>query len=251
MTNVWKLGAAGTALVVSALCYAPVGADNVAAKPWDPAQGKATIQGVVKFKGEAPKRRPVDMGSEPDCAALHAEPVLSESVIVNGNGTLRNTFVWVKSGLSGWTFTPPGTPVVLDQKGCGYVPHVLGVQAGQALTIRNGDPLMHNIHSIAAQNPEFNFAQIKGAKEKTVTFAAPEVAIEVKCDVHGWMGAYVAVVEHPFFAVTGEDGAFRISGLPAGEYVVEAWHEKLGTRTAKLTVTDGQTVEAAFEFEKN
>lgn len=211
--------------------------------------GTAVVKGQVKFSGTPPKRRPIDMGSEPKCHETHPEPMFDESVIVNENGTLRNVFVWIKKGIEAKNIEPPKEAVVLDQKGCHYEPHVLGVQVGQPLEIRNSDPLAHNVHGLPQLNKEFNFSQTQQGGKDTVTFATPEVMIKLKCDIHGWMSTYVGVVKHPWFFVTKEDGAFELPKLPAGEYVIEAWHEKYGKLTETVKVADGETKELSFTFE--
>ena len=153
-----------------------------------------------------------------------------------GSG-LKNVFVYVKDGLGNRRLRTPKTPVVLDQEGCRYMPHVFGVQVGQPLEIRNSDPTLHNVHAVPKINEEFNFGQpIKGMKS-TGAFDKPEVMVSFRCDVHGWMNAYASVVTHPFFAVSKNDGTFEIKGLPAGTYTIEAWHERLGTQTQKVTVS--------------
>lgn len=221
------------------------------AKPWDPSAGKSTIEGKVVFKGEPSRRRPVDMGSDPKCAGRHPEPVLDESSIVGAGSGLANVFVRVKSGLENWTFTAPKEPARLDQVGCVYKPHVLGVQEGQPIAIRNSDEVTHNIHAFAEFNDGFNFSQATQGQEDTKVFEVSELPIKVKCDIHGWMSAYIAVVRHPFFAVTGEDGTFRFAGLPAGKYEIEAWHEIHGTQTFEVTVADGATAQVEFSFEED
>ncbi len=218
-------------------------------KPWDPAAGTAEIKGVVTLNGEAPKQKKVDMGSDPACQGMHAEPQLSETVVVGAGGALKNVVVTVTRGLERWTFTPPTTPAVLDQKGCVYLPHVLLVQVGQPIRVRNSDAMAHNVHGMPKQNTEFNFGQAKQGDENDVPLTTPEMAVKVKCDIHGWMNAYIAVVSHPFAAVTGEDGSFSLKGLPPGEYTVETWHEKLGKQTQTVTVGDKETKEIPFAYE--
>jgi len=218
---------------------------------YTPDKGTATVKGVVKFEGEPPVRRPVDFGAEEHCAGAHKEPMLSETYIIGGAGGLANVFVQVKGGLTGWKFPAPSGSKVLDQIGCNYVPHVLGLGVNQALLIRNSDPIMHNIHAfnLSTGKDEFNFAQTQKGAEATKKFPRP-VVLQVKCEVHGWMGSFVHVVKHPFYFVTGEDGAFALPGLPPGTYDIEAWHEKLGTKSSTVTVADGETKEIAFAFSK-
>jgi plastocyanin len=187
------------------------------------------------------------MGADPTCARMHPDAAKMELVVVGDSGGLKNVFVYVKEGLEGQTFDIPEEAAVLDQKGCLYAPHVFGVRAGQTLTIVNNDDTLHNIHAMPKNNKEFNIGQpIKGLKTQKV-FDNPEVMVPFKCDVHKWMASYVGVLDHPFFAVTDIDGRFSIEGLPAGDYVVEAWHEKYGTKQASLSV--GADGAAALDFE--
>ncbi len=212
------------------------------------AGGSASIRGSVAFQGGAPAPAKIKMDADPVCKQQHATPVVSEEVAVNGNGTLKNVFVYVKEGAKG-PFAAPTTPVTLDQKGCWYVPHVFGIQVNQPLDIVNSDPTLHNVNAKPAVNQPFNLAQPsdKGPK-MTKKFTKPELAIPFKCNVHPWMKAYGHVLEHPFFSVSGGDGTFAITGLPAGTYVVEAWHEKYGTQTQTVSVSEGETASVEFTF---
>ncbi len=209
-----------------------------------------TVSGKIAFEGAAPGRKKIDMNADPVCATKHTTPAQSEAVVVNGNGTLKNVFVYVKKGLEGKKFPVPTTPAVIDQNGCMYSPHVLGVQAGQALKILNSDGTLHNIHPRPKVNQEKNLAMPKFLKEKVITevTAKPEVMIPVKCDVHPWMQSYIGVVDHPFFFVTGDAGTFELKGLPAGKYTVEAWHEICGSQTQEVTVAEGGTASVNFSF---
>jgi hypothetical protein len=157
-------------------------------------------------------------------------------------------FVWVKSGLEGKNFAPPTTPVTLDQKGCVYEPHVIGIQANQALSVTNSDPFTHNVHPLPKNNPEDNRSQTAGAAPAEFKFPRQEVMIAVKCNIHPWMRSYIAVVNHPFFAVSGADGSFSIQGLPPGTYTIEAVHESLGNKEAQVTVGASETGEANFNY---
>jgi plastocyanin len=213
----------------------------------DPATA-ATITGKAAFTGTAPKPPRIDMSAEPDCKGLHTAVPTSEEVVVNSNGTLANVFVWVKGGLEGKSFEAPAGSVTLDQKGCIYRPHVLGVRAGQMISIANSDPTTHNVHPLPKVNREWNQSQPpKGANLEKV-FPRPEVMVPVKCNVHPWMKSYIGVVEHPFFAVTGDQGTFEIKGLPPGDYVVEAWHEKYGVQEQKVTLAASATQSVDFSF---
>ncbi len=211
----------------------------------DPATA-ATISGKVAFEGEKPKPRQIRMDAEAACAALHKERVYGEEVVVNDNNTLEYVFVYVKEGLGDKTFETPSEPAVLDQKGCVYTPHMIGVQAGQKLKILNSDPTTHNIHPIPANNREWNTSMAPGISPLERTFPREEVMIPVKCNVHPWMKSYIGVLKHPFFSITGKEGTFEIEGLPPGEYTIEAWHEKLGTMTQKVTVAEKETKTVDF-----
>jgi plastocyanin len=227
---------------------APPAAAAPAAPAGGAAMGSASVKGSVKFQGGAPQAARIRMDADPFCQKAHAGGgASSEEVVVNANGTLRYVFVYVKSGLSG-SYPAPSEPVVIDQRGCTYHPHVLGMQAGQKIKILNSDDTLHNIHALPKNNAQFNIAMPKYVKEKEQTFTSPEVMVPIKCDVHSWMSTYVGVVNHPFFAVTDDDGSFSLGGLPAGTYTVEAWHEKYGTQTQQVTVADGQTSEISFTF---
>jgi plastocyanin len=202
----------------------------------DEANG-GTITGKVAFDGTAPKMPTLDMSDKPDCVKAHnGQPVKSQEVVVNGNGTLKNVFVWVKAGLPDKQWKVPANAVELDQKGCMYEPHVLGVMTGQNIEIKNNDPTNHNIHPAATVNADFNQSQSPGAPPIMKTYARQEVLIPVKCNVHPWMRAYIGVVSHPFYAVTGDDGTFTIKGLPPGTYTVEIVHEKYGKQEQQVTV---------------
>ena len=205
------------------------------------------VSGKVAFQGTPPKPARLQMGADAVCMKQHKDPVFGQEVVVNKNGTLQNVLVYVKDGLGGKTFTAPSEKVTFDQKGCMYSPHVLGIQTGQELEVRNSDPTLHNVHSLSKLNPQFNLGQPKQGMKFTKKFDKPET-FKVKCEVHSWMGAYMGVFNHPFFAVTGEDGSFTLKNLPAGEYTIEAWHEKYGTQSMKVTVgaTEKKTVDFKF-----
>ena len=205
------------------------------------------VTGKVSFAGTAPKPARIMMNADPVCAREHKEPVFSEEVIVNKNGTLKNVLIYVKDGLGSRKFEPPADKVLFDQKGCRYNPHVLGIQTGQELDVVNDDPTLHNVHSLSTVNPQFNVAQPKQGMRLSKKFDKPEM-FKVKCEVHTWMGAYIGVFSHPFFAVTGDDGSFTLKGLPAGEYTIEAWHEKYGTQTMKVTVAATGAATADFKY---
>jgi plastocyanin len=216
----------------------------------DPAEA-AVVTGTIRLEGSAPAGEPIDMRDEPACAAKHeGEPALRTPVAVNDNGTLRNVFIHVTEGLGDRRFATPTDAKLIDQDGCIYIPHVTGVQTGQTVTFRNSDGLLHNVNARAQVNRAFNLAQPQNM-DSNRSFAQPEIMIPVRCDVHGWMEAYVGVVAHPYFAVSGEDGTFRLENLPPGDYTIEAWHERYGTQTASVSVPAGGTAEAQFTFSES
>jgi plastocyanin len=213
------------------------------------AASAATITGKVSFSGEKPPSKPISMDAVPACASQHKGPIPAEDTVVNANGTLKNVFVYVKAGLPVRQWPAPKAPVALDQKGCIYSPRVLGIMIGQDLEITNNDPSMHNVHPLPKNNKEWNTSQAPKGEKLIKQFDKEEIMVRFKCNVHPWMVAWVGVVSHPFFGVTGEDGTFKLEGLPPGEYTLEAWHEKLGTQEIKVTVSakDAKTADFAFK----
>jgi len=201
-----------------------------AAAPAAPAApiGASVISGSVKLEGTPPEARVIRMTSDPLC--MPEGPTLSEVVLVGPGNGLQNVFVYVKEGLGDRTFTAPTTPIVLDQRGCKYMPHVFGAQVGQPVKIVNSDGTLHNVHAVPKENTEFNFS------------------MPFRCDVHGWMAAYGGIVPHPFFAVTKNDGTFEIKGLPAGTYTIETWHERFGLQTQTVTVDGTAAGKADFNY---
>ena len=214
----------------------------------DPATA-ATVTGKIILEGEAPKPVRLNMGADDDCKSMHDGPVFSEQVVVNEDGTLQNVFVYIKSGLEGKAFAPSSEIVSIDQEGCVYKPHVVGVQIGQTLRVTNSDATLHNVHPLPRTNPEFNKSQAAGAGPIDSNFDKRELMIPVKCNIHPWMRAYINVVEHPFFAVTGEDGTFTIKGLPPGEYTIEAVHEKYQMQEATVIVGEGETATVDIKYQ--
>jgi len=210
----------------------------------------ASITGTVTFDGKPPALTPIDMNAEAVCNKKHGgKPAPNEALVLGAGNSMGNIIVWVSKGLpTGKTWPAPSTPVVLDQDGCMYKPHVMGIMVGQTYRILNSDGILHNIHTLPKINPMFNRGQPATVKEMTTTFSKPENMFQVKCDVHGWMIAYIGVFTHPFFSVTSADGKFTISGLDAGTYELTAWHEKLGTQTASIVVAANETKTQNFKF---
>ncbi len=219
-----------------------------------PAADTGEVKGAVKFIGETPKMEAIRFSADPYCERYHKEPVPKRDVVVNANGTLRNVLVHVKAGLpAGAKFPVPEKPAVIDQRGCLYEPHVLGVLVGQTLEIRNNDATMHNVNGRGPTkaNPPFNFSMVSDkVPARKVKFDKPELPVKVKCDVHPWMVSFVGVFEHPYFAVSDAEGNFAIPGLPPGEYTVEAWHEEYGPQEMKVRVEAGKAAQAGFAYSK-
>jgi len=211
----------------------------------------AEITGKVKLKGTPKPEVTIDMSGTPYCGKAHDnKPVTTRHFVVSPDKGLANVFVYIKEGAKK---TPSNGPQpVLDQTGCLYEPYILGALAGEKVKIRNSDATFHNVHATPVNNPEFNFAQPVKGQENEKAFEKPEVLVRMKCDVHAWMFAYIGVVDHPYFAVTDKDGSFKISNLPAGEYTIEAFHQKIGkmgAKSQKIKVSDSDKKTVEFELE--
>jgi len=231
-----------------------VSAGMIAASPDGPPpagsiRGRVGVAGSVVFAGTAPAGKPVDMGGDVYCTNANVgKQVLARSVVTDSQGRLANVIIYVR-GASGEAPPAPKDAVLLDQQNCFYTPHVVALRVGQPLIIRNSDATLHNVHVHAKTNREFNVGQpIKGLEKRQV-FTKAEMGIHVACDIHGWMSGVIAIFDHPWFAVSGDDGSFRIDALPAGDYVLEAWHETLGTREQRVSVGAGATTDVTFTFE--
>jgi plastocyanin len=228
----------------------PASTSSTASDSLTVSQSGATITGKIKFTGTAPRNAPIDMSEEATCKAKYkTTPPAEETVVAGPANALSNVFVYVTSGLpAGAKYQAPAAAVVLDQDGCRYHPHVFGIMVGQTLEIRNSDPVLHNIKAIAKKNRPFNVSQPSAGMKTNRTFSAPEVMVNLECNVHGWMKAFLGVRPDPFYAVTGPDGSFSIKGLPPGTYTIEAWHERFGTQTATVTVTGTESKTANITF---
>jgi plastocyanin len=217
---------------------------------------EGTITGKISFTGAAPEPKKIDTSA--DAACTQKSPNLTTEDWAVKDGKLANTFVYIKDGtladnskIGDYTFTAPSATVVLDQNGCHYKPHVLGVVVNQNISITNSDPTTHNIHFMPVNNPDWNQSQVNGAAALTHKLAHAEVLVPVKCNQHPWMKSYVGVMKHPFFAVSGEDGSFTIKGVPPGKYTVIAWHEggaKGTEKTMEVTVSAKGAAAADFSF---
>jgi len=206
------------------------------------------VAGSTLFTGEAPSADAIQMAADPFCQTAHSDAVMSTPVMVDADGGLMNVVVHISGGLEGYAFPDAMDQATLDQAGCVYEPHVLAMQAGQTLIIRNSDDTLHNVNVQPADNPAFNQGQPLAGMEIERTFENAEVGIAARCDVHPWMGAFISVFDHPYFSVSSEAGAFSIPMLPPGDYVIEAWHETLGTMTQNVTVAPNETAAVSIEF---
>jgi len=254
MTRRLQAGLMVVTLVTGAAACGGGSADDAVSAPPAPltspvdAATAGSIVGRVAFDGPPPQSAVVRMESDPNCVQP-GTTITDETVVVGDDGALQNVFVYVKDGLGDLRFPIPSTTIKLDQEDCHYVPHVLGVQVGQSVDIVNSDPTLHNVHAVAATNQEFNTGQPLPGMKHTHQFTTKEVMVPFKCDVHPWMQAYVGVLDHPFFAVTGADGSVRLAGLPPGTYTIEAWHETLGTQTRTVTIGEQETGDTTFSFQ--
>lgn len=211
-----------------------------------------TVSGTIHFSGKAPAPIAIDMAQDPACAFATKTPNYTEQYVVH-EGKLANVFIYIKSGLGNKVYAPPTVPVVLDQKGCRYVPHVFGAMVGQPVEFRNSDPTMHNVHIVPPGDPNaagFDISQPPMDGTQQHVFRTPGLMIPVRCNNHPWMEAFLNVVDNPFFAVSSADGKFQITGLPPGNYTLVAVHEKLGTQVQSITVASHKTTNADFTFRK-
>ena len=216
-----------------------------------------TVTGVVSFNGTAPAPKKIDSSADPVCGQKNPNLETEDTVVKDGK--LANVFVYIKDGtttdgkkVGDFKWDPPTTAAQLDQNGCHYRPHVLGVQTNQKISITNSDPTTHNIHPTPKQNPEWNQSQPNGAAPIEKSFARYEVLVPVKCNQHPWMKSYIGVMKTPFFAVSADNGSFTIKGVPAGTYTVAAWHEggaEGTTKTVQVTVPANGSATADFAFE--
>jgi plastocyanin len=208
-----------------------------------------SVKGMVMLDGAAPMNAAIKMQADPVCVKEVKGTQFQETFTVGSDGkSLANVFVYVKDGLGNYVYDTPTEPATIDQKECRYHPHVFGMRVGQPLQIVNSDPTLHNIHAIPKTNSEFNTGQPIQGMKTTHTFDKPEVMVPFKCDVHGWMNAYVGVLDHPYFAVTDQNGSFELKTLPPGTYTIEAWHERLGAQEQKVTIGEKETKDVAFTF---
>ncbi len=221
---------------------APAGTKSV-----DPATAGA-VKGKILFEGTAPEPKQISVKGNPECTALHREGMIASEELVVRNDVLQTVFVYVKQGLEDYTFPPPGEAHVIENRQCMYVPHVSGAMVGQQVTFLNQDSTLHNIHSYPTNLKAFNFGLPLAGMKQTKKFESSEVMVPLKCDVHPWMQGYLSILPHPYFQVSAPDGTFELKNLPAGDYVVEAWHEKLGAQTQSVKLAANETKKIEFKF---
>ena len=213
-------------------------------------EGKAVIAGRVVFEGTPPKPRRINFGPEKSCAELHAHaPLFTETLVVNPNGTVKWMLVCIKGKVPG-KHKPPAEPVVMDQVGCVFIPHVAAMMAGQEVEFRNSDPFTHNVRVTPKLAAGSNLIFTNKAVRREVMGGA-ELGIPIRCDIHFWMSAYLHVLSHPFFAVTGDDGSFLLNGVPPGTYTLQTWHETLKPQTRTVTVQAGERKTVDFVFKND
>src|SRR5579863_2228844 len=207
------------------------------------------VRGRITFLGTAPPRKVIAMDSDAACQQAHAgHPVYDESLAIGKKDALANAFVYIQSGLEGKKFEPAEGDVVLDQHGCMFVPRVLGIRAGQTMDVRNSDQVSHNNHTKPTNNYDWNQQQSPGAPDLQHRFPRADVMIPVKCNVHSWMRAFIGVVDHPYFAVTGPDGSFALKNVPPGDYTLAVWQEKLGEQKQAVHLAPAGTAEVNFTY---
>lgn len=245
-----RIGGSIAALLAIALFQACTDSSGPPPQPVVTPVDKATAAAVsvsVTYGGDAPKPVEINMRASGKCADLHKEPVFDQPVQVE-SGQLADTLVYVKSGLGDRKFQFPTEPVVIDQRGCLYKPRVAALMAGQPLEFVNSDPEPHNVRGRPNVVRSWNFLMSRPESRRTLYFDKPEVGIRVGCDVHPWMSAYVSVLNHPYFAITGADGKVTLADLPPGDYTIAAWHETLGEREQKVTLAASDRSEVTLAY---
>jgi Polysaccharide lyase family 4, domain II len=257
LRNVWAGALALTLAATVAACGSKQETSSTSGEPSAPggtpsgqkvdSATAGEVTGTVAFDGTAPANEAIKMNADPVCVKENTTPQSQETYEV-ADGKLANVFVYIKDGLGNYVYDTPTEAATIDQMNCRYHPHVFGMRVNQPLTIINSDPTLHNIHALPKANKEFNNGQPIQGMKMTHTFDTKEVMVPFKCDVHGWMNAYVGVLDHPYFAVTGKDGKFDLKTVPPGTYTIEAWHEKLGAMTQSITVGAKETKDMTFLF---
>lgn len=235
-----------TLVAAAVACQDSPPARRAEVTPIDPAT-TGDIEVRVVYRGEVPPARRVVMSSAPQCALVHEEPVYEEKLVVQ-DGNLSNAIVWIGKGLESYVFAPPDKPVVIDQVGCVYRPHVAVAMIGQPVEFVNSDAEAHNVRGLPSVLRAWNFMLSRQGSRRTLTFDRAEIAVPIGCDIHPWMRAYLGIVEHPYAAVTGADGTAVLRGVPAGELTVAVWHEALGKREQVVTLPARGRVALEFDL---
>lgn len=230
------------AVIVSAGMMLP-GIRQVNAAP--PATG--TIVGHVRLTGPSPGNPIIRMGMDPACGQLNAGSRPIQAIVVRAaDGGLANVLVDLEGTFP--SSKPPAEAVTVEQQKCVYTPRVVGARIGQTLRIKNDDAVLHNVHGVSTAGNDFNFSQPTAGMTRDIVLKGPHVVLRVKCDIHSWMIAYVAVESHPYFSVSGADGSFTIANAPAGRFTIRAWHERYGELTQTVNVQAGKSVTADFAY---
>jgi len=242
-----------TSVALCALMSACGGGGQESAKPTQQAtpldmSTVGTISGVVRFAGAVPEQSVAQLSGWAECASQHPQGNPPSGDVLVNDGRVQNALVYIKDGLGNREFATPAEPVSVDQKGCLFFPRVVGVQVDQPLKFLNSDALAHNVHGFAQAAKAWNVSLSVKGMSRSVKVDKPETVIEVKCDIHPWMRAYVGAFPHPYFAVSGTDGAFTLPNLPPGEYTLEAWHERFGTRSQKVSLGSKEAKEVEVKF---
>jgi plastocyanin len=209
------------------------------------------ITGTVTLKGTPPAEKEITpLKEDPNCGKFHPEMPKTRFYVTASKGELADVIVSVQ-GISGKSTGASAQPVLMDQKGCEYIPQILAVQTGQKITVKNSDPVLHNVHAspTVSGNNEENKAQMPNGPDLTFSFAKPEDFLKFKCDVHPWMFAWVSVFDHPYYAVSAKDGTFKIANVPPGKYTLQAAHRKAGKTTQEIEVKDGSPTKVEFVLE--
>lgn len=236
----WTATAAAVALscLVASMLPKPVSAQG---------PGTGTIEGTVRLMSPAPPNSVIRMGADPRCSKINGGKRLTQEIVLkSADGGLANVFVSVPG--SGGEAPVPSAPVIIDQQGCMYRPHVVGARVGQVLEIQNSDPTLHNVHSLSTHGNAFNMSQPGAGMAVKFALKNEEVLLHIKCDVHTWMNSYVGVVNTPFFSVSDANGAFRIAGVPAGKHMLQIWHERYGPLMQEIDVRPGATTSVELTY---
>jgi hypothetical protein len=207
-----------------------------------------SITGTVTLDGTPPVSKPIDMSASPACVQANSSPPVPPSVLTGENGALANAVVYIKQGLGHYRFDTPPETSVLEQKNCMYEPHVVALMTDQPFEILNKDPTMHNVHPLPKHNRQWSTSQPAGSAALKSTFARPEFAMEVLCNVHPWMRAWIFVFDHPYYAVTSRAGKFELKNLPPGTYTIEAWHETYRAQDQTVTIGAKESKAISFSF---